>query len=139
MHRRKFDDTHFALSHVVPPKIQEPTQGAKSTFTPVPIGLTLPLPFDITETAEVGQEINVVATYNLRIDCVITRGIPAPILTWLHNSIPLSNESHEVLSNGSLLIRSVTPGRDNGTFTCMADSTNVGHDELSSTVTVIGK
>lgn len=91
------------------------------------------------QIAEIGQEIMVVHTYSLRIDCRIERGYPSPTVTWLHNGEPISSDSYEVLSNKSLLIESVTAERDNGNFTCEVEVSGVGIDRLTSVLTVIGK
>ena len=82
----------------------------------------------------------VVVTYNLQIDCNIRRGNPSPIISWFNNDAKISNSStYKVFSNGSLLIQSVTFEMDNGTFTCIASTSDVGSDNLTSTVTVIGE
>ena len=82
----------------------------------------------------------VVVTYNLQIDCSIARGYPSPTISWLHNDATISNSSiYQVFSNGSLLIQSVTSDMDNATFTCIASTPDMGSDNLTSFVTVIGK
>ncbi len=82
-----------------------------------------------------------VETYGLEIHCTLTKGSPDPTLSWQHNGVPISTEDYQVVSEDSaeiLLIETVTPTRDNGTFTCIAEIDGVGSANRTSTVTVIG-
>ena len=120
--------------------IHHPRRGLRPLITRVPEGYSLPLPYAVTEWAEIGQDIVVVVTYNLQIDCSIARGYPSPAISWFHDDTKISNSSvYGVFSNGSLLIQSVTSDMDNTTFTCIAMTPDVGTDKLTSSVTVIGK
>lgn len=91
---------------------------------------------------EIGHEVTVVETYRLEIHCTVTRGNPAPAVTWLHNGLPISAEDYQILSEISgetLVMESVSPVRDNGTFTCKAEVAGVGFAERETTVTVVGR
>ena len=86
--------------------------------------------------------------FDLRVDCVITRGKPTPVVSWFKNGVVLSNSTssssssssshYELLQNGSLLIVGVVTRREDGVYICRAES-DIGHDELNSTITVIGQ
>ena len=107
----------------------------------VPLGAAWPLNPAQDVTLSVGQDIMIPASYNLRIECPILRANPSPSISWFHGNatIPGRHTQYTVETDGTLVIKNVTKDRDDGTYTCVADTENVGQDEITTTVIVTGK
>ena len=106
----------------------------------VPFGATLPLKHTQNITLPIGRDILIPVTYNLLIECPIARGNPSPFISWLleDSIIPGRHPQYTMLNDGTLLINNLTRDRDEGVYTCIADSLEVGQDNSSSTITVTG-
>ena len=90
-------------------------------------------------TAQVGQTILVLEGFDVLIDCPIERGYPKPEVSWIKDGNHLSNDStHTVFSNRSLLLRDVNTEDHEGDYTCLAMTPNVGRDNVTTSLDVIG-
>ena len=80
-------------------------------------------------------------TYTLNIECLILRANPMPIISWFHDNVTINTKypPYMVQTDGTLVIEDVLRGRDDGLYTCIADTPDVGRDESSSTIIVTGK
>ena len=99
--------------------------------------------FETTQniTVTVGQNIMIPETYTLKIECLIHRANPAPSISWFHDDETIESglPPYIIQSDGTLVIEGIVRGRDDGIYTCVADTSNIGTDESSSTVIVTGK
>ena len=105
----------------------------------VPYRATLPLEKQRTAYISIGQNGMIPETYNLQIDCNVSRANPEPLISWFHNGEMIQGPQYRVLSNGSLVVQSLVRDRDGGVYTCAAYTPNVGRDSHSSSVTITGK
>ena len=100
------------------------------------------MPLDITKniTISIGQTIMIPETYNLIIECKIHRANPKPSILWSHDNETIQNPHphYTVQSDGTLVIKNIVRGSDDGIYTCIADTPNIGQDESSSLVLVTG-
>lgn len=80
-------------------------------------------------------------TYNLKIECPIHRANPLPSISWFYGNltIPAQYPQYSVNNDGALVITNITRDRDDGEYTCVADSPDVGQDECTSTIIITGK
>ena len=92
-----------------------------------------------TKTAQTGQTVLVLEDLDVLIDCPIERGYPKPDITWMKDGNHVSNDStHTIFSNGSLLLRQVNIEDHEGDYTCLAMTPNVGRDNATTSLDVIG-
>jgi hypothetical protein len=126
------------INVLLPPEIDRLSLLYPTLVVSVPFGAILPLQFPQNITVDVGQDIMIPQTYNLMIECPIYRANPSPSISWLHGNrtIPGRYSQYSVQADGTLVVKAVERGRDDGVYTCIADSPGVGQDESSSTVTV---
>ena len=78
-------------------------------------------------------------SYNLQIFCETRRGNPQPTISWLFNNNFITSPNHTIQDDNSLLVTGVRRGRDEGIFTCVASTPNVGQDSVNTIVTVTGR
>ena len=130
----------LTLPLLVSPEIDKTALSLLTLVIAVPFGAILPLKHTQSITIAIGQDIKIPETYNLRIECPIHRANPFPSISWFHENqtIPGRHSQYTVLSDGTLVVKHLTRHRDDGVYTCVADSPDVGQDESSSTVTVTG-
>ena len=90
-------------------------------------------------TAQAGQTVLVLEGLEVLIDCPIERGYPKPAVSWIKDNNHLRNDStHTIFSNGSLLLRNVNTEVYEGDYTCLAVTPNVGRDNITTSLDVIG-
>ena len=90
-------------------------------------------------TAQAGQTVLVLEGFDVRIDCPIERGDPKPEVSWTKDGNRLSNDStHTIFSNRSLLLHDVNTKDHEGDYTCLAITPNVGRDNATTSLDVIG-
>ena len=125
----------------VPPEIDKTSLSLLTMVVAVPFGATLPLQPTQDIAIAVGQDIMIPETYNLKLECLIHRANPSPSISWFHENmaIPARHPQYTVENDGTLIITNLTRNRDDGVYTCVADSPGVGQDESSSTITITGK
>ena len=133
-----FNIKYFCCNSAVPPEIVKNVY-PRTVNASVPYGATLPLEKPRTIPISIGQNGMIPETYNLQIDCNVTRGNPAPLISWFHNSDMIHGPQYNVLSNGTLVIENLVRGRDDGVYTCAAYTPNIGRDSSTSSVTVTSK
>ena len=104
----------------------------------VPYGVTLPLEEEQSVTITIGNNVMIPESYNLIIECEISRANPEPTYIWYMGGSIIQGPQYTVQDDGTLVIDRVTSGRDDGLYTCVADSPNVGQDVANSTVIVTG-
>ena len=126
---------------LVPPKFRLFESGDDLYSPSVPAYLSLPLNPNIEVRTQIGQNVHIVRTYSLVIECSVIKGSPTPDISWQHNN---ENVSQELLTskNSVLTINSVTVGVHNGTYTCTASLPDAEFHRFSvtatSTVTIMG-
>ena len=130
----------MTLCFVVPPAIDKAALSLPMMVISVPFGVILPQEHTPNVITSTGQDIMIPETYNLRIECPILRANPSPSISWFHGNttIPARHPQFTVDTDGTLIITNVTRNRDDGVYTCVADSPDVGQDESSSTIIVTG-
>lgn len=128
----------FYYDSAVPPEIFKNVY-PRSVNVSVPYGAMLPLEKPRTAYISIGQNGMIPETYNLQIDCNVTRANPEPLISWFHNGEMIEGPQYRVLSNGSLVVENLVRDRDDGVYTCAAYIPDVGRDSHSSSVTVTGK
>ncbi len=90
-------------------------------------------------TAQVGQTVLVLEGFDVLIDCPIERGYPKPEVSWMKDGNRISNDStRTIFSNRSLLLHHVTTEDHEGDYTCLAMTPNVGRDNATTSLDVIG-
>lgn len=124
--------------YIVPPEI---VKGANSPVVTVstPFGTTLPLETPLNFTIIIGQDIMIPELYNLYIKCMISRENPKATVSWFHDTEPIQGLQYTIENDGTLVIEGLARDRDDGVYTCVAHTPEVGRDESSSTVNVTGK
>ena len=129
--------SHYVLS-TVPPEI---AKGQSSPFlsVSVPYGKVLPLDVQEKVTITVGNNIMIPETYRLIIECPISRANPDPSIVWYIGGSMILGPQYTVKTDGSLVIEELVVDIDDGVYTCVADTPNVGQDEANSTVIVTRK
>lgn len=105
----------------------------------IPFGATLPMENPQNVTLIIGQNIMIPETYNLLIECKISRANPKPVISWLRGNETIQGLQYTVQDDGTLLIENMVKSRDDSVYTCVTDTPNIGRDESSSTVIVTGK
>lgn len=104
----------------------------------LPYGVTWPLQQPLSATIPIGSNVMVPEGYELRIECQMLRGNPPPNIVWYLGEDLIQGPQYSVNDNGTLVITGITRDRDEGVYTCMADTPDVGQDESSTTVIVTG-
>lgn len=123
---------------LVPPEIIKGLNSPTLTVS-IPFGATLPLETPLNSTIIIGQNIMIPETYNLYIECMISRENPKASISWFHDAKPIQGLQYTVQNDGTLVIEDLTRDRDDGLYTCVAHTPEVGRDECSSTVNITGK
>ena len=90
-------------------------------------------------TLVIGQNVMIPESYNLHIECRVRRGNPAPSISWFHGNEAIVGPQYTVQRDGSLVIEDLVRDRDDGVYTCVADTPNIGRNEASSNVKVTCK
>ena len=122
------------LIHVVKPEILAPS------IVSVIITQDLAGQDPSVRTAQVGQTVLVLEGLDVLIDCPIERGYPKPEVSWIKDDNHLSNGStHTIFSNRSLWLRDVNTEDHEGDYTCLAMTPNVGRDNATTNLDVIGR
>ena len=76
--------------------------------------------------------------FDVLINCPIERGYPKPEVSWIKDGNRLRNDStHTIFSNRSLLLHGVNTEDDEGDYTCLAETPNVGRDNATTSLDVI--
>ena len=100
------------------------------------------MPLEITQniTISIGQTIMIPETYNLIVECKVHRANPVPSIIWLHDNETMRSPHphYTIRADGTLVIRSIVRDADDGIYTCIADTPNIGQDEGSSLVIITG-
>ena len=122
----------------VAPVIAKAPEGPFLTY-PIPPGVTLPMDKPLNATAVIGANVMIAEGYQLSIICPIIRGNPKPSIVWYLGDSIIQGTQYLVEENGTLVIDSVMRDRDEGVYTCIANTPDVGQDEASTTVIVPGK
>ena len=130
----------FICTYEVPPELVK-ADSLPMMIISVPFGTTLPLDMTQNITITIGQNIMIPETYNLEIKCLVYRANPIPSITWFHKNatIPGGHPQYTMQPDGTLVIKHVVMERNDGLYTCIANSSGLGSDESSSTVIVTGK
>jgi hypothetical protein len=120
---------------LIPPEI---AKGLSSPFVivAIPFGATLPLETPRNVTVTVGNSVMIPESYRLMIECKTTRGNPQPSIVWYFGDDLIQGPQYKVMEDGTLVIDGTVRDRDDGIYTCVADTPNVGQDESSSTVLI---
>ncbi len=128
----------FSYICAVPPAIAK-QQNLPITTVTVPHGVAWPLQEPRTETIPIGSNVMIPEGYLLIIECGILCGNPKPSIVWHFGDNIIQGPQYTVKGDGKLMINSVARGRDEGVYTCIADTQSIGQDNSSSTVIVTGK
>lgn len=126
------------LIFLVPPELVKGVTFSMVNVS-IPFGATLPLETPENITTIIGQNVMIPETYNLYIKCMVYRANPKASISWFHDNEPIRGQQYTVQDDGNLVIEDLTRGRDDGMYTCVAYTPNIGRDESSSTVIVTGK
>ena len=105
----------------------------------VPHGGLQPLEEPQVATILIGHNVMVPEGYHLTIECKTLRANPKPSIVWHLGDKIIQGPQYTVKEDGRLIISSVSKNRDEGVYTCIADTQSVGQDNSSSTVIVTGK
>lgn len=122
----------------VAPQLLKGATGSLLTVS-IPFGPTLPFEAPLNYTIIIRQSIRIPETYNLYIQCRTIRGNPKPYISWYHGNETIEGEQYDIQDDGTLVIKNLTRKRDDGVYTCVAYTPDIGKDEAKSTVTVTGK
>ena len=128
----------FSYTCAVPPAIAK-QQNLPITTVTVPHGVAWPLQEPRTETIPIGSNVMIPEGYHLIIECGLRRGNPKPSIVWHFGDNIIHGQQYIVEEDGKLLINAIVRGRNEGVYTCIADTDSVGQDNSSSTVIVTGK
>ena len=112
---------------------------AVKTVVAVPYGVTWPLEESQTAKISIGKSVMVPEGYHLTIECITPRANPKPNIVWHFGDSIVQGPQYTVDGDGRLVINSVIRDRDEGVYTCIADTQSVGQDKSSSTVIVTGR
>ena len=104
----------------------------------VPHGVSWPLEEPQVVAITIGNNIMVPEGYHLTIECKTLRANPKPSIVW-HLGDKIIQGPQYRKENEKLIIKSLLRNRDEGVYTCIADTHSVGQDNSSSTVIVTGK
>ena len=104
----------------------------------VPYGISWPLEEPQTATISIGNNVMVPEGYHLMIECKILRANPKPSIVWHYGDSIVQGPQYTVRDDGTLVINGILRDRDEGVYTCIADTPDVGQDQSSTTVIVIG-
>ena len=92
-----------------------------------------------TGNAQAGQIVLVLEGFDVLIDCLIGRGYPKPEISWTKDNNHVRNDStYTIFRNGSLLIHDVNTDYHEGEYMCLANTPNVGSDNVTTQLDVIG-
>lgn len=105
----------------------------------IPFGPILPFEAPLNYTIIIRQSVRIPETYNLHIQCRTIRGNPKPFISWYRGNETIEGEQYDIQDDGTLVIKNLMRKRDDGVYTCVADTPDVGKDEAKSSVTVTGK
>ena len=130
--------TCIILVSAVPPVIAKIQNMPFETIT-VPHGVLWPLEEPQVAAITIGNNAMVPEGYHLTIECKTPRANPKPSIVWHLGDKSIKGPQYTVKENGKLIISSLLRNRDEGVYTCIADTQNVGQDNSSSTVIVTGK
>lgn len=130
--------TQCLVISLVPPEIVKGVSSPVMTVS-IPFGATLPLETPLNFTIIIGQNVMIPEMYNLYIKCMINRENPKASISWFRDTKPIQGLQYTVQNDGTLVIEGLTRDRDDGVYTCVANTPEVGRDESSSTVNVTGK
>ena len=88
--------------------------------------------------AQVGQTVLILEGFDVLIDCIIERGYPQPEVSWSKDNHHLHNDStFTIFRNNSLLIHDVNAEVNEGEYTCLAVTPNIGTTEVTTSLDVI--
>lgn len=123
---------------LVPPAIIM-EEGAPFVTVKVPYGVKWPLEIPLSAAIPIGKNVMIPEGYQLVIECKTQRANPQPKIIWHIGDNLIQGPQYTVKENGTLTINGIKKGRDEGVYTCIADTPNVGQDKSSSTVIVTSK
>ena len=124
---------HAHIDHVVAPEILEPS--TVSVIISQELGGEEPS----ARTAQAGQTVLVLEGFDVLINCPVERGYPKPEVSWMKDGKRLTNDStHTIFSNKTLLLHAVNTEDHEGDYICLAVTPNVGRDNATTSVDVIG-